>query len=117
MPMMHIGHVRVSMHHAPVRVRVRVLPFGHRLVHVIVMRIVMPVRVLVLDHLVRVLVLVSLRHVQHEPQRHHRASRHRVRPCRLSERPRHERATERRRCEHRRGATRAERALRLQVEP
>ena len=83
-PVMEIRHVRMAVQCAPVNMRVRVLAFGHRVVDVIVMRIVVTMRVLVLERLVHMRMLVPLREMQHEP-RHHDGSRDdRERPRRFA---------------------------------
>ena len=67
----HIGHVRMDMMQRLVAMAVAVRALGHRLVPVVVMPIVVPMRVFVLQRLVFVLVAVRLGQVQ---QRHRPAS-------------------------------------------
>ena len=99
----------------PVPVAVRAL--GHRLVPVVVMPIVVPVRVFVLQRLVRVLVAVRLGQVQHHAGQHQRAAqRHPAAGRAVAQRQRQRRADEGREGEDRTGARRAEGTLRQQVE-
>ena len=73
----HIGHMRMNMVQRLVAMAVAVRTFGHRLVPVIVVPIVVPMRVFVLHGFVSMLVAVRLRQVQHDPDQHqYAAQRH-----------------------------------------
>ena len=67
--MVHIGRVVVRMLDAPMSVPVRVLADNGRIVRVVVMTIVVPMRVVVLYRVMRVLVLVFLGEMQVDADR------------------------------------------------
>ncbi len=114
--MVHVLRVRMRVGALFVLMHVRVFTFGHRIVHVVVMPIVVVVRVIVREGRVRVPVLVMLGCVKPHPKAHERGRAEEHGRRGLSHRERDERAHERRRREHRRGARSAQTPLRKQVE-
>jgi hypothetical protein len=71
-PVVEIRDVGMRVGLGVVAMDVRMLSDGHRIVNVIVVRIVMAMRVIVLESFVRMRVLVTFRHVEHEADHHDR---------------------------------------------
>ena len=67
-----VGDVRVSVPHRRMAVQVAVFAFGHRLVEVIVMVVIVPMRVFMLEFLVFVLMAMQLGKMQHHSGQHER---------------------------------------------
>ena len=78
-PVVRIRHMRVRMRHRLMHVGMAVRADRHRIVGVAVVAVVVAVRVLVFQPLMRMLVPVRLRQVQHYPQ-HHQQAAHRHDP-------------------------------------
>ena len=73
MRMVRIGHVRVRMALRLVSMGVAVFGRRHRIVKMVVVAVVVPVRMLMLRRLVRVFVPMRFRQVQHDTGQHQRA--------------------------------------------
>ena len=67
---MDVGHVRMGMPGRQVNVGVAVRTLRHRIMTVIVMRVVVRVSVLMLEEFVHVLVAVRLGQMQHDTGQH-----------------------------------------------
>lgn len=78
MHMMCIGHMRMRVPQRSVSMAVAVLADRHRVVDMLVMGVVMPMRVLMIQRLVRVLMAMGLGQMQDHPGQHqHAAQGHR----------------------------------------
>lgn len=69
-PMVRIRHMRMRMAHRFVHVSMAVRARRHHLVRVVMVPVVMPVRMLVFQRLVRVRMPMRFRQVQRHPQHH-----------------------------------------------
>jgi hypothetical protein len=83
-----IGHVRMIVDHSLMAMPMRVLAFGHWIVHVIVMSVIVSMRVLVLDRVVDVLVTMLFGEVKDEATHHEERADRGDRSGWLTHRPR-----------------------------
>lgn len=72
--MVRIRHMWVCMHHRLMYVGVAVRADRHWIVRVVMVTVVVPMGMLMFKSLVRMLVSVGLRQVQHHPQHHQQAT-------------------------------------------
>ena len=75
MPVMGVRHMRMAVALGLVPVPMAVRAFGHRVVPMVVMPVIVPVCVLVFQRLVLMLMVVRLGQVQRDAQQHQQAPR------------------------------------------